>query len=717
MKVKLKIKHIIMIIVVVVGLAIGISQWVLPTLKIIEAEKSAESPIEETENFIDLLQNKELPAYKRKQIIEEQIINFGYDNNYDVMAGPASRQGPTLPLNSERTHHLEWYVDNNAGKDSHYYRAVNQLAYAYAKQGDRNQGIQLLSDTAEKLNVTHDDYWQLYKTEVELLANLNPDQAIQMIDKALEYNQLAADFTEIKVNLLINQEKYADALEAIKQTDVSSDQISAQERILAEWQEGEELHQVQGSITTSDGTPVPFAKVYLRLPNTINHSVIERQERHYTETDQDGNFTIAGVPKGYYQTYIGIDIQQIDGYQWPVETDDWIKVDGDMTNAITFQPLIKINEPSNYQKLTEDQVTFSWEPVEGAAYYRLGFGVEYENGSTSSPMMQRFEDNQVTLPVEQIYSHGTGVRYDENDEGELVVIPESLLAYANPNGDYFWYVEAFDEEGDLLTASNGFRLSEQSMGNVPYFQLQHRQLIEADQILLEGNLEEALETYQENLKNNPDNLHALRMVERILLYGDRENTSHQYARKQAMPYTKKLAEMTENNDTSTPDYWFDLATTAFEQEDWEPYFDYYQKGVNLLDGPVDSYSKSNYAIALMKNGQLQKVDQLFEEIMEADGSNRYMPPWTALRLYQTNDFQQAQQLASEYRRLGYQDNADWSQLIQSMEKQVLADPQKKKQVEQGLELYVKGNQHQLDQWLEGEAEGSIKSYFSKLNDL
>ncbi len=78
--------------------------------------------------------------------------------------------------------------------------------------------------------------------------------------------------------------------------------------------------------------------------------------------------------------------------------------------------------------------------------------------------------------------------------------PASLLSFSNPEGTYSWGVSAYDSQGQLLSSSGGYRLSEENINNIPMIRLQNRKLTNADELLLDGKLKEALQEYKANVK-------------------------------------------------------------------------------------------------------------------------------------------------------------------------------------------------------------------------
>lgn len=55
----------------------------------------------------------------------------------------------------------------------------------------------------------------------------------------------------------------------------------------------------------------------------------------------------------------------------------------------------------------------------------------------------------------------------------------------NPEVRFSWNIEALDADGRLITRSNGYRLNEDTVGNMPFFYLKERELTTADQLLLD----------------------------------------------------------------------------------------------------------------------------------------------------------------------------------------------------------------------------------------
>lgn len=47
----------------------------------------------------------------------------------------------------------------------------------------------------------------------------------------------------------------------------------------------------------------------------------------------------------------------------------------------------------------------------------------------------------------------------------------------NPEVRFSWNIEALDADGRLITRSNGYRLNEDTVGNMPFFYLKEESLL------------------------------------------------------------------------------------------------------------------------------------------------------------------------------------------------------------------------------------------------
>lgn len=196
---------------------------------------------------------------------------------------------------------------------------------------------------------------------------------------------------------------------------------------------------VSGTLTRSDGTPVSRAGIFLRAESEVHHS-ITAAEPYLIVTDDEGRFEFHGVIPGFYQLQLGLSYDQIDGWTWPIQYDDWIEVKpGDTLNeSIVLQPLLELQSPINQETITDQTVEFRWQAVEDAAYYRLSGGVSMVGSSFSSQIRDHITDNQVSIPVDELY-YNSGFSYGSGGEGFESIDPLSFLVFMNPEALFLEY--------------------------------------------------------------------------------------------------------------------------------------------------------------------------------------------------------------------------------------------------------------------------------------
>lgn len=189
---------------------------------------------------------------------------------------------------------------------------------------------------------------------------------------------------------------------------------------------------LSGTLTYSDGTPVSRAGIFLRPESEVSHSVFYGSEPYEIVTDAQGRFSFSGVIPGYYQLFLGLSFEQIDGWTWPVQADDWIEIKPNdrLTNNIILQPLLELKSPVNSQLLTGDSVEFEWETVRNAASYSLSGTVSAEGSTFSYVIRQHITGNKISIPVTDLYNSG-GFSTSSSGEGWESVEPSSLLGFAD----------------------------------------------------------------------------------------------------------------------------------------------------------------------------------------------------------------------------------------------------------------------------------------------
>ncbi|RXI96188.1 hypothetical protein DS745_20820 [Anaerobacillus alkaliphilus] len=687
--IKMKMKHLIAGVLVLLSFSIVFVFVLQPILqgRVISHEVSRGNVDGAKQQIIKQIEKDRINSLK---LIKDYMIErHPTGNRYDVYIGPSmsswgSVTGDRIFTLEESLPYLQIYLDE-APADGYLRRTVEILVSYYESLGDFEHALSVFEKALQRFSTSSFVYHELELKRIELAINLNHIADAELFIEAFEgtvnevFTDIPLQLARLKAELFVQKGKLAEAVailsvaiddyeewnESFKkelkmENDLQSETswypsyetaIMYREQVERLMNDNGQLGTVVGKVIRSDGEPLSNVGIFLREEHVTNQSVSE-YERYQTVTKPDGSFSFTGVIPGSYQIHVGFMFDQIDGWSWPVEMDDWLDVKATETfeYEIEITPLISVIEPTNYQIIRNQEITFAWEPFPGATSYTLHGGFELDGSSTGFQVISGIKDSEVTISVEELYSLTTGIMF--SGDNWTSVKPESLLGFANIDGLFSWSVKAFNERGQLIGQSNGYRLREETMGPLPFYHLKARELTDADQVFLTGKIEEALEMYKENVEINPHDIHSLRMVARMIGL-DRKNEQ------QALPYWLALAEQSQSSE-----YAITLAQLYFDQENWSEFEKWYQ-----LAGDVSSYAKSIYARALMKQGKLEESRESFHEIMEEDRSNRFVGLLLAIEIYLEKDYNTAQYLAEKYKERSYEAK-DWLAEIRKLEKEV-----------------------------------------------
>lgn len=451
---------------------------------------------------------------------------------------------------------------------------------------------------------------------------------------------------------------------------------------------------LSGTLTYSDGTPVARAGIFLRAESEVSHSVFYDLEPYQIVTDTEGRFSFSGVIPGFYQLHLGLSFEQIDGWTWPVQMDDWtyIKQNDQLTSNIVLQPLLELKSPVNSQIITGNSVDFEWETVPGAASYNLSGTVTAEGSAFSYVVRQHITDNRVSVPVEELYNSG-GFSTGSSGDGWQSIEASSLLGFADPSSRFSWSIEAYDASGRVITRSNGYRLNEDTVGNLPFFYLQSRNLTASDQLVKAGKLEQALEAYRLDFAADPQDAHALKMLVHLMT-AKASYTKDQTLEAETIPLLVKLVEL-----RPSADYVFNLAIYYYEHSDWISYSRYYSRFLELRGQKPQSYDRAINASALMFQGQLDEARREFALSLAEDPSHRFIGSYLAAELAAGQPLEAALQLAWRYPQHSFGSSAaSWAKLISRMQAERAGAPEAyDRLLKQKLEQYT-ARSAQLKQW-------------------
>lgn len=735
MKIRLKIKHLVLVLGATALFIPLLYYIIIPRLELSAAERQfKQGSIQGKEQMIKAIDHPVSDRSKweliRKYMIEQDFNTL--DSRFDVYIGPGSTQVNGAEQSrqsfneSEKLPYLEDYIKNGPA-DSYLVRAAKQAAQYYSSIGQFNEAIEIINQAVKRLSDIHVvDRRELKLEQAKLFADHGQlEQANQLIDELManadssQWNDFIAKVIQLQVQILIAQGNYQEALDIVNSelqtyeqhwssitrelpdkapgTPVVLDTLTSLRDLIKNSIQDNNDHPsgsvVVGTVKRSDGTPMPRVGVFLRQQADVYHSVLDG-EPYQTVTDASGSFQFKGVLPGNYQLYLGLSLEQIDGWTWPVQYDEWMTITGNehVIQDVTLQRLLEVITPVNQQVITDNSVEFRWEKVEGAAYYQLNGTIPLDNGSIGTVIQQNIKNNHIRLSVDQLYHLSSGPSFRETRDFSSIV-PSSLLGFADTNNRFSWSVEAYDANDRLITRSNGYRLNDNTIGNLPFFYLKERTMTAADQLVLEGRHEEALNAYQQQAKSNPSDIHSLRMAIRLLQARAVVMNDHQYE-DEAVPLLEQMMKLAPSEK-----YAFDLVYYYYKREQWTAYNQAYLDYVNLLAAEVNPYTQALHATALMKQDQFDQAYKQFESAIPRDRSHRFIGNFVAVDLYRSSSFESALELAHQYPELTYDSQTrNWAELIRQMQQEAGNSNSYMSELREKLEWVFHSDTQQLDDW-------------------
>lgn len=744
MKIRMKVKHLLFTIIGIL-ITIPLITWVIkPQVHYYWTNKQLEQgkAIDKSDLF-NLLDSRYIMDSQKWEMIQSYMIENVVE--YDLFISPSFSHvnhmaGLVFTL-EEKVPYIKWYIKDGPIND-YYTSAIKLLVHYYETNHQYDKAEQLLDDALQHLaKQKYLEYdWlneELHLEQAQLAINQKKySEAIAILqnltDDVDDY-YLQAKIDKKRIEMLQQQGKLKEAYKEAKEalTDYEADQISANEVIdgLTDVHEellaiqtniknalkydNHKLSKIKGRILRSDGKPLANVGVYLKSEHNA-HKSVSSSEPFQIKTDAKGYFEFNNVLPGSYQIALGLMFDQIDGWTWSVEMDDWIDVSGhaDIHYPITFHPLLNIESPVNEEEITDNHVNFSWEKVEGAAYYNLSLGIETRSGGTISNVFKtHIKNHKVKVPVDDLYIHGFGISFSGDDLETADT--ESLLAFTHTDNRFFWYVEAYDKDGNLFTQSNGYRLDKENIGNLPFFYLKERQMTKADQLLLDKKFHEALTAYKTNYENNNDDLHSLLMITRI--FDAMSTVQNETEDEEVIPYFIALAEKTDSRRAQ-----YRLIEYYYDKQNWNEFHKWFERYATSNDNHLDAYDQSLYASGLMKQGKMEEANKQFKKAIAQDHSHRSVGHLLAVILYKEDSFQRALKIAKTYPERSYGEGdpvPDWYSLIKKMEREHTSYSNYHQELKKALDLFFQNKDGELTKWLKTTDYKTLKTFIEAVIDV
>ncbi|WP_422485981.1 hypothetical protein [Gudongella sp. DL1XJH-153] len=286
-------------------------------------------------------------------------------------------------------------------------------------------------------------------------------------------------------------------------------------------QESEQLLSGNNKITgrvTYEGDPMAFVEVYIL---NADGGIRIGGESYVAITDEHGYFQTMGLADGLYDVGLGIDSSLLTdkvfqksetGYVELTQNDEYVEY--------TFRNIFEVYSPQPGEVVEDDEFTVSWEEVPEADYYTVepvifSQPLEKSGGSFRSPIEDvngegRFNGTSADFRISDVRNQTGGMTF----EGEEWLLGSSaVLGKFLPGGEYPIIVNAYDKNNLLITSSFPMRTYYDEIPSI----IIEGELSEGQKLVAEMKYPEAIQHYEDILKDDPENVEAISSL--VKIYG------------------------------------------------------------------------------------------------------------------------------------------------------------------------------------------------------
>lgn len=304
---------------------------------------------------------------------------------------------------------------------------------------------------------------------------------------------------------------------------------------------------LRGTVTY-EGKPMPFVEIYVQEASG-GLSILSRGESYVAITDEKGEFRTLGLKDGLYNVGIGVDGSILTDKELQSTKNKYVVLDeGGGEIHFVFKDTLKVKSPKPGEKLYGEEFTVSWGEVKGAAYYTVGPVVFYEpfgnRGISTRTYIKdlrgeyKFTETNAVFNINMIRDNPN---INVSDSKNQYLGAQAVLGIFLPGVEYPIVVNAFDENSNLITSS----LPKMSYyDQVPSITIEGS-LTEGENLIYQKNYLKAIQYYENVLKENPNDIDALRYLTRIYGIGWKEGEQNL---EKAFAYGQRYTELSGNKE-------------------------------------------------------------------------------------------------------------------------------------------------------------------------
>lgn len=366
-------------------------------------------------------------------------------------------------------------------------------------------------------------------------------------------------------------------------------------------------------LITYNNEPLRGMVVYLKISgdNSISTGGFVDAEV-YGITDKNGRYKIKNIPNENYNIGLYGSWNKLKGKQIKLKS-KYISFDGETVanENIEMYDCIELKE---LKYIDDSRIKIAWEnPMEGEFEYSIQLGEIRENDSGieiadfSYMNSLKTEENFIEIDLNKLKKISVGNIYSWGND---FVQPYQVIEPLYHRGQYAIKINSHPINNEYsICGSDNYGI----YGNKPYDSIfvEGKQWNEGDKLLLEKKYPEALKWFENRLKENPEDIHSMKILSTVYSegYKGKEDGGGLIGEdiKKGIKYTEMLKERIGETDHIL----YTLADLYKKDKQYEKAIEYYLKRVKKSDVPYEYRQIGNIYMKMKKWDEAIKYYKIY----------------------------------------------------------------------------------------------------------